>query len=109
MSGCAGLLGVGVCLHVTEADQAARPLVPQRQPRGSQSLRQAQPAHGLHLLDGGMSRLQLVVGDVRVEVMDVMETDVSGEPMKGAGQAEPGRACKRGRYEGPLSLVGPTS
>jgi hypothetical protein len=44
---------------------------------------------------------------MRVQVVDVVEADISGEPLQDARHAEIGRAAQRRRHEGPLRLPQP--
>ena len=84
----------GLGVHIAEADQAARLLVPQGQPGRPQSIDPTQSAHRAHFLDSGVSQLQSVVRDSRVEMMDVVEADIASQPVQGARQAQPGRASE---------------
>ena len=44
---------------------------------------------------GAMALFEVIIGDVRAEVMDVMETDVAGKPLKEPGQFVEGTPFQR--------------
>jgi len=54
-----------------------------------------------------MAFLQLVVGDLRAEVMDVMETDVTREPLQDLGELVEGAAIHTGLEELPILVAFP--
>ena len=66
------------------ADEAAVLFIPQPEGDGFQA---GEQRDGLHLLEeriGLVAFLQVVIGNARTEVMDVMETNVSGKPLQHA-------------------------
>jgi hypothetical protein len=54
-----------------------------------------------------MARFEPVVRDAGIEVVDVVEADVAGEPLQQARQLEVGAALERRRNRMPGRLPGP--
>ena len=65
-----------------ETDQLSRSLIPEPQIQGSYTGSKGYSFDMLKHLILIMTLLQLVIGDLRTEVMDVMEADVAGKPLQ---------------------------
>ena len=76
----AGALGVG------EADHAIAAFVPQGEVRAGEALAEGDRVDVTQLGDGIEAGVQAVVGDAALEVVDVMEADVTGAPVQPAGE-----------------------
>ena len=74
--------------RVGEADKSPVLLIPQRKTRCAKAAPQAEASHRPQRLDRLVAGAEPVVRHPGIEVMDVVEADVAGQPMQHLGQAE---------------------
>src|SRR4051812_16309178 len=75
--------------RVAEAHEPAARLVPQGEPRRTQSADQAERPHRRQRVHSSMCCSQTVVGYANIEVMDVMEADIARQPVQRPWQGKP--------------------
>ena len=68
------------------AHQAPPLLVPEPEGEGFETGKQRDGLHGLKQRLGAVTLFQMVVGNPRAEVMDVMKANVAGKPLEHFGQ-----------------------
>ena len=73
-------------LQFTEGDHLAIHFIPQPKLNGFQTVEELQLGSLLEKGMGVVAALQVVVRNLRVEVVDVMETNVAREPLKDFGE-----------------------
>ena len=71
--------------QVTKTDQFPAILVPQSKRNRPQATRQSHGFHGLKHGFGSMAPFQIVIGNPGAEMVDVMESDITGEPLQNLG------------------------
>jgi len=64
-----------------ETDHAPKIVIPQRIAQRRDGGAQRQDRRGFHAANRGVAILEPVIGNARIEVVDMMETDISGEPL----------------------------
>ena len=62
-------------------DHAPEILIPERVAQRADGGAQRQDRRGFHAANRAVAILEPVIGNARIEVMDMMETDISGEPL----------------------------
>ena len=82
--------------------QACSLFVPQLEANRAQPVPQRQARHRAEDRLLVVRVLQVVVGDLRIQVMDVVEADVAGEELQYAGQAKVRAPAQRGVREAPF-------
>ena len=92
-----------------ERQQAALRLVPHCKPGALEALPELDAVHLLKLGRGSEAVLQPIVRDDTVEVMNVMEPDVAGEPFERLGQRVVRRAANGSDLEIPLVACVPVT
>ena len=98
-----GARGAGLA----EGDELARVLVPELEPHRAQTVPQRQRRHVVEHRVVVVRGLEVVVGDPRVEVMDVVQPDVAGEELQHLRQLQVGAAAQRGVGVGPVAVALP--
>ena len=63
------------------ADQLALLFVPKTEGEGFEAGEEGDGFHGLEQRLRAMALLQIVIGDARAEVVDVVKADIPGEPL----------------------------
>ena len=74
---------------VAEANKAAASLVPQREERRGEAAPQGERRDRVELVHDLVGVAQPVIGDAGIEMVDVMEADVAGQPVQHPRQVEP--------------------
>ncbi len=64
-----------------KSDHAPKIVVPQRVVQRRDGGAQRQDRRGLHAANRAVAILEPVIGNARIEVVDMMETDISGKPL----------------------------
>ena len=90
-----------------ETNHATARRVPELQTRAIQAFHERQPVDGLELRTCVHAVLQPVVRDHAVQVMNVVQTDIAGEPVEHLGKIIKRRAEQRGDLEVPFSRMIP--
>src|ERR1700690_3918868 len=72
--------------QVAVANQLAPLLVPEPKRERLEAGEESDWLHGLEQRFSPMTLLEVVIGDARAEVMDVMEADIAREPLQHLGQ-----------------------
>jgi hypothetical protein len=62
-------------------DHAPKITVPQRVAQGRDGCAQRQDGCGFHAANRAVAILEPIIGNARIEMVDMMETDISGEPL----------------------------
>ena len=78
------------------ADQLAPLLIPQTEGERFEAGEERHWLYGLKQRIGPMTFREIVVGNPRIEVMDVMKSDVAGKPLQDRWQFVEGTALQRG-------------
>ena len=72
--------------QAAKADELAPLLIPETERERFEARKQAHRLHGLKQRIGPMAFLEVVIGDARTEMMDVMKANVAGKPLQHAGK-----------------------
>src|SRR4051812_29878245 len=93
--------------HILEAHQALALFVPEREPDRGEGRAQAKRRFFLKGRHRLVAAVQTIIRDSRREMVDVVKSDIAGEPMKDLRQLQDGRAFQGGAGEAPLALPRP--
>src|SRR5204862_8241961 len=88
--------------EVAEADQLFALLVPESEREGFKTSQQCDGLHALKQGIGIVASLQIVIGNTRAQMMDMVKADVAGEPLENPGQLVERTAFLRGLGIGPV-------
>ena len=86
---CSCARDAGSSFDALEADEFTFLLVPETESEAFKSFNEGEGLHILENLVGVVAGLEIVVRDTRAEVMDVVEADISGEPLEDFGKLGP--------------------
>src|ERR1700722_11865399 len=87
---------------MTETDQSAPFFIPKPE---RERFHAREKSHRLDLLKKRIrlvASLQVVIGNARTQMMDVMKTDIARKPLQNLGQFIKGTALQRGRRKAPV-------
>jgi len=67
--------------RIRKSHHALEILIPQREAQRADGCPQRQDWRSFHAANRAVAILEPVIGNARIEVVDMMETDISGEPL----------------------------
>ena len=104
---CSCAQDAGSSFDALEADEFTFLLVPETESKAFKSFDEGEGLHILENLVGVVAGLEIVVRDTRAEVMDVVEADISGEPLEDFGKLVKGASFESGVREVPVVFAFP--
>src|ERR1041385_2498616 len=90
------------CAEVAVTDELAPSFIPETEGERFEAREKLHWFHCLKQRIRVMAFLQVVIGNPRTEMMDVMKADVAGEPLQHPGKFKEGTALQRRRRVIPL-------
>ena len=96
-----------VASHLAERNKAPSAFVPQHQPHTTEALQQRQSAHTLQLGIVPQRLREAIIRDAAAQMVDVVNTDIRGEPPQDSGQVIVRASVERRLVERPLILTRP--